>query len=556
MLEFRIAAVSPQTADASRGGAEPNITDEQVARYREQMQEKGPRSGLDEPWRWFEIGSLERYIDEEVQREAVQENAAAALASFRGVVGTEYRGKYYLLLGNEPTTAMMQDQEWQLDRAYRTTDELGTPAVGFNMGPRGADALARITRPNVKRPMAILLDGGVINTPTLQQPLSNRGIITGQFSPEYVDFLVRTLNSGSLDAQLGDYPILIKTTGPQLGADNLRSGVTAAVLALVIVAIFMVFYYFFAGLVATIALAANMVIILGIMAMIQATFTLPGIAGIVLTIGMAVDANVLIFERIREETRDGADLGTAIRLGFDKALSTIVDANLTTFITAVVLFYTATAEIKGFATTLMCGILATMFTSLILSRVLIDAYHRLLKAKSLPMLPTAVPAVGRALSPNVNWISKRYGFFTISILLMGAGIGMVFARGENMLDIEFRSGTQVTFNVDYDLEGREVTPPDAIDRDVPEGVESPLVPIEEVRARLQLLARRGGRRGLPRRCRSHPETPRRVRSAQVAMENYRERYAAEQAALRGNRRPRGRPRRSGRSRLSSPTRRS
>ncbi|MFW5682079.1 MAG: protein translocase subunit SecD, partial [Phycisphaeraceae bacterium] len=487
VLEFRIAAVSPQTSDASGGGMEPNITDEQVAQFRERLQEEGPRSGLDENWRWFEIGSLERYIDEQERRDAVRENAAAALASFRGVVGAEYRNKFYLLLGNEPTTAMTQEQQWRLARANRTTDEFGTPAVGFSMGPRGADALARITRPNVGRPMAILLDGGIINTPTLQAVLSNRGIITGQFSPEYVDFLVRTLNSGSLDAQLGDYPILIKTTGPQLGADNLRSGVTAAVTALVVVAAFMVFYYFFSGLVATIALGANMIIILGIMAMIQATFTLPGIAGIVLTIGMAVDANVLVFERIREETRDGADLGTAIRLGFDKALSTIVDANLTTFITAVVLFYTATAEIKGFATTLMCGILATMFTSLILSRILIDGYHRLLKAKTLPMLPTVVPTIGRALSPNVNWISKRYGFFTISIILMGAGLGMVFARGESMLDIEFRSGTQVTFNVDFDLEGREVTPPDAIDANVSEGVEAPLVPIEEVRARLQLL---------------------------------------------------------------------
>ena len=528
VLEFRIAAVSPRSA--TRGG-DANITEQQVQRYREQLQDKGPSAGLDENWRWFEIGSLERYIDEEAEREAVEENAAAALASLRGVVGAEYRGKYYLLLGNEPTTAMTQQQNWQLDRAYRTTDELGTPAVGFNMGPRGADALVRITRPNIGRPMAILLDGGVINTPTLQAALSNRGIITGQFSPEYVDFLVRTLNSGSLDAQLGDYPILIKTTGPQLGADNLQSGVTAAVLALVLVAVFMAFYYFFAGFVATVALGANMLIILGIMAMIQATFTLPGIAGIVLTIGMAVDANVLIFERIREEAREGADLGTAIRLGFDKALSTIVDANLTTFITAVVLFYTATAEIKGFATTLMCGILATMFTSLILSRILIDGYHRLLKAKSLPMLPTAVPAIGRALSPNVNWISKRFGFFTISVILMGAGIGMVFARGENMLDIEFRSGTQVTFNVDYDLAGREQTPSDAIPVDVPEDVDEPLVPIEEVRARLQLLPAAAAGEDFPGGV--EETAPRRAafERLETAMGNYRERYAEEQAAF-------------------------
>ena len=513
VLEFRIAPTPDQDIDF-----EP---------YRERLAEAGPRAGADEPYRWFEIDSLERYIDEEAQREAVRENAAAALERYRGVVGAEYRGKYFVLLANTPDLAMTQEEDWALADAYRTTDEMGRPAVGFTMDPRGANALSRITRANVGDPMAITLDGRVVTTPTLQAALSNRGIITGNFNQEYVDFLVRTLDSGSLEAQLGDYPILIKTTGPQLGADNLQAGLTAAVLALALVSVFIVFYYFFAGLVATVALAANMLIILGIMALVQATFTLPGIAGIVLTIGMAVDANVLIFERIREELDDGADLGTAIRLGFDKAFSTIVDANLTTFITAVVLFYTATAEIKGFATTLMCGILATLFTSLILSRILMDAYHMLLKARKLPMLPSVFPALGRALSPNVNWVGKRYGFFVVSAIVALSGLGMLFARGENMLDIEFRSGTQVSFEVDYDLDGREVTPPDAVDAEVPQGVEAPLVPIEEIRTRLRLVADAAAGNAFPDDL--EPTEARRsaFKRLKVAMDSFREHYRSE-----------------------------
>jgi len=466
VLEFRIA---PMPAE--------NLLDEDD--YREQLEEDGPLAGIDRPYRWFEVESLERYVDEPADREAIAANPAAGFSSVRRVIGAEYRGAYYVLLSNTGDKAMTQEEEWALSDAYRTVDN-GMPAVGFNMNPQGAAALSRITRGNSGRPMAILLDGKVITSPNLNSELSSRGIITGNFTEQYRDDLVLTLDSGSLSAQLGEEPILIKTTGPQLGADNLRAGVTAAGVSLIVVAVFMVFYYFFAGIVATIALAANMLIILGLMALIQATFTLPGIAGIVLTIGMAVDANVLIFERIREELKSGAKLDVAVRLGFDKAFSTIVDANITTFLTCLVLFYTATTEIKGFATTLMCGILATMFTSLVLSRVIMDGYLRLLKAKKLPMLPTVVPMIGKALSPNVNWIAKRYGFFFISAVLTIAGFSMLFVRGVDMLDIEFRSGTQVSFVVDRDLEGRTVTPNEQTAREVP------LVPIEEVRARLAL----------------------------------------------------------------------
>ncbi|MEM6853410.1 MAG: protein translocase subunit SecF, partial [Planctomycetota bacterium] len=277
--------------------------------------------------------------------------------------------------------------------------------------------------------------------------LTSGGSITGEFSNAEYRYLLNTLDAGSLEGQLSYDPISQKTTGSTIGEDNLRKGLNACIIALIVVGIFMALYYLFSGLVADFALIANMVIILGIMSMIEATFTLPGIAGLVLTIGMAVDANVLIFERIREELKAKADLPTAVRLGFDKALSTILDANITTLITCVVLGYTATAEVKGFAVVLGVGILATLFTALFSTRVIVDLYLVLTKAKSLPMLPTIVPAIGKLLSPKVNWIGMRKLFLPVSVILIVAGLTTAFYRGEDMLDIEFRSGTEVTFTL-------------------------------------------------------------------------------------------------------------
>ena len=189
-----------------------------------------------------------------------------------------------------------------------------------------------------------------------------------------------------------------------------------------------------------------MVIILGVMAMFGATFTLPGIAGIVLTIGMAVDANVLIFERIREELDRKIDVETAVRLGYEKALSSIVDANITTLITCVVLYYTATAEVKGFAVTLIVGLLATMFTALFCSRVAVD-YYLSFGARGLTMLPMKSPTLCRWLYPNVNWVSKARVLMAVSVVLAIGGLTLVISRGEDLLDIEFRSGTAVTFEL-------------------------------------------------------------------------------------------------------------
>ncbi len=436
VLEFRIVPL-------------PNDPGLDVPSYREQLRERGPRAGRGRAWIWAEIDDIQEFVDGPENLEALQREGAAAFFEARRQVVDEYAGKYYILLGNVPSLAMTQDQDWGLRSARATVDQSsGTQAVSFSLNSLGAERMAQITGPNIQKQMAILLDGKAISAPTLQSKISGEGQITGGaggFSDAELRYLLNTLKAGSLEGELSKRPISQKTIGAKFGQDNISSGYESAKDALIIVAIFMLCYYFFAGLIADFALVANMVLILGVMAALRSTFTLPGIAGIVLTIGMAVDANVLIFERIREESERGADLATSIRLGYEKALSTILDANITTLITCLVLGYTATVEIKGFAVTLGIGILATLFTALFCTRVFLELYLKFSKAKKIPMLPTVVPGISKLLHPNINWVGMRYFFFAISAVMMIVGLTMVYERGEDMLDIEFRSGTKVSF---------------------------------------------------------------------------------------------------------------
>ncbi len=452
VLEFRIV---------------PDPTDQgiDVPKYIQQLADKGPRAGRDEPWIWCEIDDIVQYIDGREGLADLEADPQAFFANRKGQVGQIYADRYYVLLaGNVASMAMTQDQDWGLRSASPTADELGQRAIAFSLNALGASRMSQITGPNVRKQMAILLDGKAISSPVLNSKISGNGIITGGtggFTESEQHYLLNTLKAGSLEGELGEYPISIKSIGAKFGEDNINKGYEAAKDALIVVAIFMLGYYLFAGLVADFALLANMILILGVMATLRATFTLPGIAGIVLTIGMAVDANVLIFERIREEMEHGSDLATSVRLGYEKALSTILDANITTLITCIVLGYTATVEIKGFAVTLGIGILATLFTALFCTRVILELYLASGKAKRLAMLPTLIPALRKLLSPKVNWIGMRYMFFTLSAVLMIAGLVMIYERGEDLLDIEFRSGTQVSFTL---AEGKSLPLPEIRDR--------------------------------------------------------------------------------------------
>jgi len=432
VLEFRIAPSAQEVPD--------------VGKYREQLDERGPRAGLDEPYVWFEVDDIEQFAEEEEEQEAVARDAEGYFRG-RGMIGAEYGGNYYLLLSNSPGSSLTQrDPDWELSSVSRTVDQMGLPAVGFAMNSVGAQLMGALTGGNLQEPMAIVLDGRVISAPVVQGRISSQGVINGGrggFSQDEMEYLIRTLGAGSLSARLSEEPISEKTIGPSLGKENLNAGLQAAIGALIVVAIFVAIYYLFLGLVADFALLLNMIFVLGVMATLQATFTLPGIAGIVLTIGMAVDANVLIFERIREEMNEGRDLKAAVRLGYDKALSTILDANITTLITCLVLGYTATAEVKGFAVTLGIGIVASVFTALFVSRVIVEYYLSLAKPKTINMLPTLIPGLQKALRPNIDWLAKRKLYVGVSSILMITGLTLVGIRGPEMFDIEFRSGTQV-----------------------------------------------------------------------------------------------------------------
>ena len=257
-----------------------------------------------------------------------------------------------------------------LKSARRAQDEYGAPAVGFSFNSQGAAQFEKFTAANIGKQLSIVLDDRIESVATIQDVISGDGIIHGRFTVDEVDDIVLVLRSGALPAPL-KY-IEERTIGPSLCTDSIRKGLTACLMGLFLVVTFMLVYYRAAGINSVVALALNMLILMGAMASFRATLSLPGIAGIILSIGMAVDANVLIFERIREELRAGKSPKSAIDAGFKKAFWTIFDSNLTTVISAVFLFQFGTGPIKGFAVTLIIGIAASMFTAIWVSRVIFD----------------------------------------------------------------------------------------------------------------------------------------------------------------------------------------
>lgn len=258
----------------------------------------------------------------------------------------------------------------ELVDAQPSFDQNNRPAVNFRFNPTGARAFGDYTRDNIGSPFAIVLDGEVISAPVIQSHIpGGSGIITGSFTVEESTNLAVLLRAGALPAGLEF--LEERTIGPELGADSIKAGQIACIVAGVAVLIFMVLSYGLFGIFANVALLINVGLIFGLLSLVGATLTLPGIAGIVLTIGMAVDANVLVFERIREEIRAGKGPARSIELGYEKAISAITDANVTTFITAVILFAMGSGPVRGFAITLGLGILTSVFTAIFVTRLLV-----------------------------------------------------------------------------------------------------------------------------------------------------------------------------------------
>jgi len=451
------------TIDPQGSGSENTHPEE--ARLRAELLENGPLNVQARDARWCKINKLSNWYDSVSGLGFLEANPAAFWES-RGLVGERYLGEHWILCWDTRANRLTQDDgDWRVARAFQTVDEVGRPAIGFQMDERGAIRLGALTSPNIGNRMAVLLDEEVYTAPNLNAGISRSGVIEGDFSAEELNYIIRVMTAGSLQAALSPEPLSQNTIAPEFGADNLLSGRDAGLIALAAVSVFMVVYYFSYGLVAVVSLLFNAALILGAMALARAAFTLPGIAGVILTFGMAVDANVLIYERIREELRKGADLRAAVRLGFRKALSSIVDGNVTNLIVCFVLANLGTQEIKGFAITLGIGVVGTMVSALFVSRLILALLVDVLKIKGLMMLPMALPALERALEPKIDWMSARFGFVAVSVAGVGLGLGMIAYQGEKMLDTEFRGGTQVTLRFgSEDTERVELTRADVENR--------------------------------------------------------------------------------------------
>jgi preprotein translocase subunit SecD len=253
----------------------------------------------------------------------------------------------------------------------------GQREVQFTLTNEAGEKFYEYTKANVGNPMAVVMGGSVREVANIKQPIHDQGVIEGAFSEDEVAALSKLLRTGALPASLDE--IETRTVGASLGADSIKAGVTAAIVGMLVVMFFMLVYYRGSGINADLALILNLLILLGFMGYSTATLTLPGIAGVILTIGMGVDSNVLIFERIREEVRAGKAASAAVDQGFGHAWITIVDTHVTTIVSAAILFLFGTGPVKGFATTLTFGLLANLFTAVFVSRTIFDAHLNKMK---------------------------------------------------------------------------------------------------------------------------------------------------------------------------------
>jgi len=446
VLDFHIAA---------SGGTAQGVD---IDRMRAQLAEVGPDNTDSIVTRWYPIHDLQQWIDSPEALQALEADPVSYFRTNYNLVSAERDSQYYVLLYTQPGKAMTHrtDATWSIEGTGRTIDQLGRPAISFRLDPSGGALMSRMSQPHVGEPMAIVLDGKVYSAPNLNETISGSGVISGSFSPEELGYLQRVLAAGSLEARLSPEPIAVSVLGPSLGADNLTRGIEAFLWAVLVVGLFMFVWYFLAGCIADAALVFNGVIIFGVMAMMQGTFTLPGLAGVVLTMGMAVDANVLIYERIREEMNAGArDLREAVRTAYRQVSPTIFDANITNLIVcAVLLLMEPTTEVKGFALTLSIGIIATLFTTLFVTRFFFDVYLHWMGGKRLPVLPQVVPTIARLLHPNLDWVGMRKFLWTLSALAIAGAIALFYSRGVDMFDTEFRGGVAVTMTTGMDGDTR------------------------------------------------------------------------------------------------------
>jgi SecD/SecF fusion protein len=442
VLEFRILAQGsgPKALDAS-----------EIAVRKQNLDVYGPVKASDDKYVWSETENPDP-------------------KKWGNSITHPFGEKLYVLTSNQMNEAMLQggkELAWQLERAFPDYDQSGRRSIGFKLNERGANLFHKTTSNNIGRPLCILLDNVAISAPNIQNAIFSRGIITGDFSQTEITDMVNKLNAGSLPARLIDPPITTKTIGPSIGADNRDAGIKSGIIGLAIVCAFMAVYYTRSGLIANVALILNLIFILAAMAFSGSTFTLPGIAGIILTLGMAVDANVLINERIREEQAKGSSVRIAVKNGYDRAFVVIFDSSLTTFMSALILYMVASEEIKGFAITLMLGLISSMITSIWVTRLIFEwlLQKRIFKDK-LPMMHLFG-------TPNIDWMGKLPLFMTISGIVTIGGLAIFFMRDDtknSKYDIEFTGGTSVTINLKQPQKQQEI---EKRIRDIGEEIKNP-----------------------------------------------------------------------------------
>jgi protein-export membrane protein SecD/preprotein translocase SecF subunit len=424
VLEFRILADPKETQ------SDPN----KFATYIETLKTRGPRRlpGEDK-YQWFEIDNAMDFFKLRSQDELNKEFDRMKMS---GVVAERAGDKFYVLahIGTDYClTHRPGEADWSLESAQPDRDRTGRPAIGFRLDERGGSKFAVLTRLNLKQQLAIFIDDFCISHATIDDVIRTSGIIHGTFTQQEVNDMVKKLNAGSLPRKLKDPPISVRSIGPSLGEANREAGLHAALYGGIAVTIFMIGYYFYAGGIAVIAMMMNMIFIGAMMAVLGATLTLPGVAGLALAVGMAVDANVLINERIREELAKGTAMRMAVRLGYERAFSAILDSNVTTVLAAAILYFVGSEEVKGFGLTLGVGVFINIFTAYFVTRMFFEVMCMFPLPKEVfryPLLAALIIAAGGiVLYGGGYWLNEPAAqdqsvliFFGEAILWIAVGV--------------------------------------------------------------------------------------------------------------------------------------
>ena len=406
----------------------------------ERLKARGPAAQAGDTMRWYLIDNPEEFSGHRtftVGDDTIKRYALAYITADKSMIHNR------------------NANPWALESATAGGDGQGGRAVDFAFDAQGAKLFSDLTRNNIGSPLAIVLDDRLISAPNLHSEIGARGQITGGgaggFDPSQVKYLTNTLSAGSLPATLADEPISERTVSPALGEDNLYRGLLASGIGLVAVSIFLIGYYHLAGIVAFFAVLMNLIIILGVLAMFGATFTMPSIAGIVLTVGTAIDANVLVFERMREEEHRGHPLKTALQHAYDRALSAIVDSNMTTAIVSVFLYFFGSEEVRGFGLTLLIGIVSSLFTALYVTKTIFAILIDKKGIKELGSVPTKYPKWDAFLKPNIDWMGMIWPFIAFSLVFIIGGMSAFVIKKRDMFDVEFAAGTTVQVELTHDI---------------------------------------------------------------------------------------------------------